>query len=329
MAATLRTASCTVAGRRASNQDAVLVHDLPDGRTLLVVADGMGGHQAGEEASRQAVACLVDALTAGAALVEAFKAANARIHAAASENAQWTGMGTTLVALLRTGDRYEVANVGDSRAYRIGSAGVGRITDDHSVLAEAERNGGAALSEMRDSPWRNALTRALGTDPDIEVDLFGPFSVNEPHAVVLCTDGLYRSVTDQDLAHWLAGATDLQEAAVKLVEGAVTAGSSDNVSVVVAVFDGEGTAAAAARAEQRQPGASSSAAPEEDIGEPWVDIDRTSWPPNSTPRGGRRRQKDRHGSRRKRHERWRRWFEGALYLAALIGIAAAAKWSLG
>src|SRR5690606_4227177 len=112
----------------------------------------------------------------------------------ASESPEWHGMGTTLVALLIAGNRYTIASVGDSRAYRVDAAGVRQITVDHSLMAEAERNGDDAAEQLAGSPLRHALTRALGTEPQVEVDVFGPFDVEVPHTVVLCSDGLYRSI---------------------------------------------------------------------------------------------------------------------------------------
>jgi len=233
----IQTAVHTLAGRRPINQDAVAVQDLPGGRKLLALADGMGGHQAGEVASRKALEALSDALAAGATLDAAVKAANAAVHSAALDREDWQGMGTTLVALLQTGTRYEIASVGDSRAYRIDTAGIRQVTSDHSVAAEATR-AGADQAEIAASPWRNAVTRAIGTAPAVEVDVFGPFDCTVPHTVVLCSDGLYRVVSNQRIRDHVYGAGDLAAAVWRLAREALDGGSTDNISVIVARFEG-------------------------------------------------------------------------------------------
>ena len=106
----------TMAGRRSANQDSVFADHLPDGRELVVVADGMGGHNGGEVASQRAIETVVESLKQGRSLRDAVRDANHAVRAAAAANPAWDGMGTTLVALLRSGDRYQIANVGDSRA---------------------------------------------------------------------------------------------------------------------------------------------------------------------------------------------------------------------
>lgn len=223
-------------GRRASNQDAVIAGRLTDGRELIAVADGMGGHQGGEVASQRALDTLVASLEAGRALRDAVADANAGVYQAAQENAAWSGMGTTLVALLRSGDRYQVANVGDSRAYCVTEQGITQITQDHSFLAEALRANQMSAEEAKSSRWRNALTRAIGTDPQVEVDTFGPFEVQPAHTVVLCTDGLHGSLDDAAMLSCLRQHTDVWGAAMCLTDQAYKNGSKDNISVAVVSF---------------------------------------------------------------------------------------------
>lgn len=223
-------------GRRPTNQDAVLAEQLPDGRELFAVADGMGGHRAGEVASQRALETLSAGLKAGAALRTAVADANATVYAAAQENADWLGMGTTLVALLRSGVCYQIVNVGDSRAYRVTTRGVQQITADHSFMAEAVSNGRMSLEEARRSRWRNALTRAIGTDTELAIDVYGPFDAVKSHAVLLCSDGLYGSVADDVLHGCVIDTPDPQAAAARLSEEAYRNGSSDNISVVIVRF---------------------------------------------------------------------------------------------
>lgn len=231
-----RTGCHTECGRRPVNQDAVLAVRLADGRELVAVADGMGGHSAGEVASQRALETVWTQLKAGADLCGAVAAANTAVHAAAQGNAAWSGMGTTLVAMLRTGSRYEIANVGDSRAYRITTDEVSQITTDHSFVAEAMREAQVATTEIVQSRWRNALTRALGTDADVAVDCFGPFSDEVPHAILLCTDGLYRGMSDDVLREHVVRAPDAWSAARSLAAEAYRNGSSDNISAAVVLL---------------------------------------------------------------------------------------------
>ncbi len=226
-------------GRRKSNQDAVVAGRFPDGRELIAVADGMGGHQGGAVASQRALDTLVEVVQTGGTLRDAMVAANAAVHRAAQENSAWTGMGTTLVALLRTGDSYTIANVGDSRAYAVSDAAIDQLTLDHSFMAEALRANQMSAEEAKSSRWRNALTRAIGTDAEVEVDEFGPFEAQKPHSVLLCSDGLHGSLTDESLQQCVHHNRDVWAAAMCLADEAFRNGSKDNISVAVVRF-GEG-----------------------------------------------------------------------------------------
>jgi PPM family protein phosphatase len=245
MAAGMLSAVHTVAGRRSSNQDAVMSVTLVDGRQLVAVADGMGGHRAGEVASKRALEALVAGLQGGDSLVDAVKKANQVVHVAAQENADFAGMGTTIVALLRSENRYHIANVGDSRAYRVTPSAVLQITRDHSVTAEAIASGHITPEEARNSRWKNALTRAIGTDADIDVDIFGPFDAAQPHRVLLCSDGLHGSISQPTIQQHLSNGVDVFRAAERLADEAFRNGSSDNISAAVVVFEGERSAAPA------------------------------------------------------------------------------------
>lgn len=219
-------------GRRDTNQDAALVRELGDGRLLVAVADGMGGHEGGADASRRAVEALPDALEAGKGLAEAVDAANAAVYSESTSNPSLKGMGTTLVALLGEGDRYWIANVGDSRAYRIERGRIVQLTVDHSFASEALGNG-MTKEQIRASPWSNALTRSIGTDREVEIDIFGPFEADEAHWVCLCTDGLYRAVSDGRIEEIVSGANDLEGIPRRLADAAYAAGSADNITVAL------------------------------------------------------------------------------------------------
>jgi len=229
-------ASYTHPGRRRSNQDAVVIQRLSGGGNLIAVADGMGGHAAGEVASAMALETLIVELESGSQLDAAFAAANARVFANARDDEARQGMGTTLVAVVRQADAFRIANIGDSRAYVIAPDFIRQITTDHSYTAEAIRAGAMTAEEAARSPWRNALTRTVGTDATVEVDVFGPFSCAEPQVVLLCSDGLYKAVSDDLIREFVLSIGDLDTAVEALAALAFRRGSDDNISVAAVEF---------------------------------------------------------------------------------------------
>jgi PPM family protein phosphatase len=232
----LRSSWYTDRGRRATNQDAVAVRTLPEGRELAIVCDGMGSHVSGGMASYIALEALVAALTQGEDLAHGVQEANRAVRRAAEADEGHDGMGTTLVALLRDGERYMVANVGDSRAYRVDQAGIRQLTRDHSFVAEAVGEGGMSLEEANRSPWRNAVTRNLGSESDVEVDLFGPFDATAPHLAILTTDGVHGVLSDDEVERLVRDTPDTRDLARALAEAALRNGSEDNVAVAVMDF---------------------------------------------------------------------------------------------
>jgi protein phosphatase len=230
----LRLATESIPGARPYQEDAVLTRTLPDGRVLLAVADGMGGHAAGDVASALALETLLDALEEGRALEEAFHRANERVHARAQEPDK-AGMGTTLVAMLLEDEEYRVANVGDSRGYLVTGDGIRRITEDHSFVAEAVKRG-ESEDRMRESRWKDVLTRSIGNEPEVEVDTFGPFPVEPDSAVILCSDGLYKTLEDDDLLDLFRRSGGPRAASQTMVSTALERGSDDNITMAVAEF---------------------------------------------------------------------------------------------
>lgn len=212
----------------------MLVEQLPDGRMLLAVADGMGGHAAGEVASALALDALHEEVRGGATLEGAFLRANACVNEEARDPAR-QGMGTTLVAALVDDGRFEVANVGDSRSYLVSPEGIRQLTRDHSFAAEAIERGRAEADIMA-SKWRDALTRCIGVGSQVDVDVFGPFTVQTRTALVLCSDGLYKALTDGELRTVFGRSEGAEGAAHDLASAAYQSGSDDNISVVVAEF---------------------------------------------------------------------------------------------
>ena len=231
----LRSGSATDVGRvRKVNEDFAL-----ESLTLFAVADGMGGHVGGEIAARTAV----DALRAGftrapsvEGLVEAVQHANHAVWERSRAEPALRGMGTTLIvaALIDTeeGDRLVVANVGDSRAYRLRAGSLTQVSTDHSVAEELVARGELSEAEAAIHPQRHILTRALGVSPDVEADVW-QFTPEEGDRYLLCSDGLTNEVGDGRLEEVLTGSRDPQAAADSLITLANDAGGNDNITVVV------------------------------------------------------------------------------------------------
>lgn len=223
---------------RDHNEDSVLAEG-----TVAVVADGMGGHAAGEVASAivtETVAELLQPEVEGsprrADVVAALERANERIRESARRHREQAGMGTTAtgMALVADGDReqWAVFNVGDSRVYRLVAGALEQLTTDHSEVQEMVQAGVISQEEAAVHPLRNLITRSLGLDPMPEVDVrLLPAEPGERFLV--CSDGLSNELSSDAMAAIVAGATGPQEAADALVRAAVEAGGRDNVTVVV------------------------------------------------------------------------------------------------
>lgn len=237
----LRAAARTDVGRRrAANEDSYAVaEDLG----LYLVADGMGGHSAGQVASRLAAESSVGALRTlqGATtslsekLRHAVSAANREIFSSAQAEPEYQGMGTTLVALLAGPDRIALAHVGDSRAYRIRGGRIRQLTDDHSLVAELVRRREITESAAAGHPHRHVLTRAMGVRPSVEPDL-AELTPETGDCFLLCSDGLTGHVSDDEIAARVAPGSDgadLDEICGDLVDLANERGGEDNISVLV------------------------------------------------------------------------------------------------
>lgn len=229
-----RLASESIAGQRPYQEDSVLVKSLSGGRVLVAVADGMGGHAAGEVASALALETLVEALEDGVAIDRAFALANRKVHEKASDPGKH-GMGTTLTAALVDDGEYMIANVGDSRGYLISDTGIRQVTDDHSFVAEAMKRGQTEDQAM-DTPYKDALTRSVGTEAEVEVDVFGPFPMEDDTALLICSDGLYKTLDDDELRRIFVESGSPRGAAQALVSSALENGSDDNISVAIAEY---------------------------------------------------------------------------------------------
>lgn len=227
--------------KRNSNQDFVYASDQKVGRlpSLLIVADGMGGHAAGDLASRVCVETMVSSIEGSGqtetipVLAEAVQKANRAVLKKAAEKPEYAGMGTTIVAAVIDGNTLYVANVGDSRLYLIDDDRIDQITLDHSLVAEMVRSGRISPEQMRNHPEKNIITRAVGGEENVEADFFD-VGLHKGDVVLLCSDGLTNMVEDEQIFRIIRREKTLRDAGQKLISAANSAGGRDNISVVLA-----------------------------------------------------------------------------------------------
>ena len=228
---TLIYAGQSVAGQvRGHNEDALLC--CPE-LNLWAVADGMGGHSCGEVASALALQSLQSACAAGETLVDAVHAANRAILAAAASDSQGRGMGTTLVAVRFDGGDFDIAWVGDSRAYRVGAERIERLTRDHSWVQSMIDAGQMSPAEARDHPQRNVILRCLGRDDQLLEVGSMQGSLGSHELLLLCSDGLTGELDDEQIHRLCAAAQTLDELVTQLIGEANRLGGRDNISCVV------------------------------------------------------------------------------------------------
>ena len=221
---------------RDHNEDSLLVAP-----PLFAVADGMGGHAAGEVASEIAITVLGEKAPHtpdAAALGRAVEDANRAVILAANEKRGRAGMGTTITAAVLQKDRLVIAQVGDSRAYLLHQGRLQQLTRDHSLMADMIEAGRLTPEEARTHPNRSVITRALGSDPRMVPDLY-EITVETGDRLLLCTDGLSSMVEDSAIESTLARTRDPQRCASMLVNEAIAAGGYDNVTVVVVDVAGQ------------------------------------------------------------------------------------------
>lgn len=243
----LKTFSITDVGkRRKLNQDYVYTSEMPIGHlpNLFLVADGMGGHNAGDYASRYTIETIVD--EAGRIedespvfiLEKAIKYANVLIRKKAEEEPELNGMGTTVVAATIQGDKLCVANVGDSRLYIINNREIKQITRDHSLVEEMVRMGGLKRELARTHPDKNIITRAIGAMDDVDVDFF-ELTLGKDDVILMCSDGLSNMIEDEEIRMIMQGQRDIVEKAESLIKAANNNGGKDNIAVVIVEPFGE------------------------------------------------------------------------------------------
>lgn len=232
--------SLTDIGRkREVNQDYVYVTDKPVGHVpnLFVVADGMGGHKAGDFASKYAVQVLEEHVRdhsgMGPELIitDAVREANRKIVEKAKQDTGLEGMGTTLVVATIIEHTLYFANVGDSRLYLIRDE-IKQLSKDHSLVEEMVRLGGINEEEAKHHPDKNIITRAIGAKDDVEVDFF-EYRLQKGDIILMCTDGLTNMVDDDEIFRIVKGGRDVVETAMQLVEKANENGGKDNIGIVL------------------------------------------------------------------------------------------------
>ncbi len=224
---------------RSVNQDYIFVSEKPIGNlpNLFLVADGMGGHRAGDLASEYTVSMVREAVEKSMQniplqiLKSAFQYANQKLLEKAQESPAYTDMGTTLVAATVIGDTAYVANVGDSRLYKVGSA-IRQITRDHSLVEEMIQMGEISKEEARNHPKKNIITRAIGVSHIVEADYFDT-ELAKGECLLLCSDGLSNMIEDSQIKEILDRRRDLRSGAEELVETANQKGGRDNIAVVL------------------------------------------------------------------------------------------------
>lgn len=222
---------------RPNNEDGLLIRP-----PLYAVADGMGGHRAGEVASRVALEALSVHLPnpglAPRSLLDAVRHANQEVYALASQHSEWFGMGTTLTAALWDGDLLHIAHVGDSRAYLMCSnVPLRQVTRDHSVISELVASGLVTPEMARLHPQRHVLTRALGVTPEVEIDLHSvPLTPGD--RVLLCTDGLSGVISGEEIEQVLRRPLTPARQVELLVRWANLRGGPDNITALLLVTEG-------------------------------------------------------------------------------------------
>ena len=240
---------------REGNEDSYLIDEH-----LFAVADGMGGHLAGDVASSTAVEVIASSVQSADAedpnsLAVLLRDANAAIHERAQADERLRGMGTTFTLLMIQDARGHVAHVGDSRAYLLRDGELKQLTEDHSLVGRMVKEGRLSAEEAESHPQRSIITRALGVDSDVDVDLLS-LDLREQDRILLCSDGLTSMVPNGQIKEVLERKSDPQEAADELVRLANDAGGEDNITVVIVDISSSTSASPPAATEESvRPGA--------------------------------------------------------------------------
>lgn len=229
-----------VGNKRSFNEDSVGYYEEGD-FGIYIVADGMGGHNAGEVASNLAKDVLLsyvlnhrDEESPQEILNEALQNANRRIYKEGLLNEKCNGMGTTITAALLRGNELTVVNVGDSRVYVLKEDKLIKVTKDHSLVQELLDNGTITIEEAKNHPNKNVITRAVGTNPVVKADYY-ELDIREISKVLLCSDGLTNEVTEEEILNLIK--SDDEDQCLQLINMSKENGGRDNISVII--FKGE------------------------------------------------------------------------------------------
>lgn len=228
---------------RRQNQDYYRHGQVGQGQYLAVVCDGMGGAKSGDVASRLASEVFLEDIRQTAVpdmeqqaivkmLVTAVRNANRAVYEQSQVSPDFAGMGTTLVAVFLQGDAAYIVNVGDSRCYYVAGDEISQITEDHSVVGLMVARGQITEEEARVHPNKNLITRAVGTEPEVECDCFY-LGLEEGERLLLCSDGLSNLVTKTEMLYEVTHGESLEDVCFRLIDIAKDRGASDNVTVVL------------------------------------------------------------------------------------------------
>ena len=232
--------------KRGTNQDFANTYKNQNGLTLAVLCDGMGGHRAGDIASEMVVSHLGNnwektefdsAKNAAEWLAVRINRENQRLVEKARQYPDLNGMGTTLVAVAEAVDGYVIANIGDSRAYRLINGRLVQITDDHSLVGELMRNGQLTEEEALNHPQKNVLTRSLGVEETLGIDI-DTYAYGSNNPILLCSDGLTNMVADKEIEKILNITEPMENQAAMLIDLANERGGVDNITVIIINLNG-------------------------------------------------------------------------------------------
>lgn len=242
------TVESDIGQKRAINEDRAAFFERPDGLKLAIVADGMGGHNAGDVASEMTMEEAQKLFLAAsddhfqerhkkrAWLIDVVVALNNKLHRYAKEHSECSGMGTTLDMALLDGEQCTIAHVGDSRVYHFYNGGIEQVTRDHSYVNALVESGEISEEEAQHHPKKNVILRALGTDATISPDLYDVVLTQDSY-LLLCSDGLSNKVSVEEMASIIAPQGTLQKKGQQLIKLANASGGEDNISLVLIAKD--------------------------------------------------------------------------------------------
>lgn len=238
-------AGCTHIGKVKKRNEDSMYWPNGDIKDVVIVADGMGGYHAGDVASSMAVQIGLNIVAAArkknlddeTMVRQAIFAANHSILEYASHNEFFSGMGTTMILAVRRGRTWTIGHVGDSRAYLFNKDSLRQVTHDHSLVQAMMDSGKLTRQEAKNHPYRNIIMRAVGTEPEVEVDIYR-VEYGKGDVLLLCSDGLTRNIEDEELEQMLQEQDDMQQVAQAMVDLANERGGQDNITVVIAKCEG-------------------------------------------------------------------------------------------